>query len=332
MSIENIWNKLRNLNDYGMLDTLALLGGKLIWVDGANGYDDGYGTKDQPKKTLESAFAMARDGYHDVIVIKSSGGTAALSTVRLDAAFNWNKSCTHLVAQTPVGAIFSPRARLAPTATTTAFANFFTLSASGCLFRNIQFWHGFNTGVASAICMAVTGAYNRFDRCHIAGMADAASANSTSSASLKITSSENTFEDCVIGIDTIRRTAANGNLVFATGATGVGPGRNLFRRCIFPEWASTTTILQMLVAAGAPGAWTMERFNIFEDCLFWNFGGQAVKLATFGATTNGIAVFIRPSLIGIAGFATDATTYGQMLITGPTDGSTVSGVGYAPNA
>lgn len=333
MGIENIWGKLRTLNDDGFLSTLALLGGKLIWVDGVSGDDVNRASKDEPIKTMKQALALATAGANDVVVIKNQGATAALSTVRMDAALDWNKACTHIVAQSPTKAIFSPRARIAPTAATTAFANFFTLSAAGCLIDGIEFYHGFTTGAASMICMTVSGAYNRFNRCHLAGMADAASANSTSSASLKIVSSENTFEDCVIGIDTVQRTAANGNLVFAnSGLAAGGPGRNLFRRCVFPQWASTTTILQMKVAAGNGAAWTMDRFNVFEDCIFWNFGGQTVKLATFGATTNGIAVFIRSSLIGISGFATDSTTYNQMLITGPTDGTTTSGIGYAPNA
>ena len=329
--IQNIWGKLKTLNNDGMLDTLALLGGRLIWVDGATGDDNNPGYKDSPILTMKQALALATSGANDVVVIKNSGATAALSTVRMDAALDWNKPCTHIVAQSPTHSMFSPRARIVPTASTTAFASFFTLSASGCLIDGIQFWHGFTTGIASAICMNVTGAYNRFNRCHIAGMTDAASANSGTSASLKIVGSENLFEDCVIGTDTIQRTAANGNLIFASGVP-LGPGRNIFRRCIFPEWASTTTILQILIAAGSGSAWTLDRFTEFDNCTFWNFGGQSVKLATLGATTGGTLVFKNCALFGIAGYATNATTYGQMLITGPTDGSTVSGIGYAPNA
>jgi hypothetical protein len=336
MSIENIWNKLRELNSNGVLDTLALLGGKLIWVDGYNGDDANYGTKDSPIKTLDGsngALARATAGKHDVVVIKSSGATAALSTVRLDAALNWNKACTHIVAQSPTGAIFSPRARIANTAATTAFASFFTLSAAGCLIHGIEFWQGFTTGVAASICMNVTGAYNRFNRCHIAGMGDAASAQSSTSRSLKISSSENTFEDCVIGIDTIQRTVANANLEFAnSGLAAAGPGKNLFRRCIFPIWASTTTILAIIAAAGNGAAWTMDRFNILEDCLFMNYGGQSIKVATLGATTNGKLLFNRCMLAGLTGYGTDATTIAQEVITGPTDGSTTVGVGYAPSA
>lgn len=326
MSIENIWNKLRDLNDNGVLDTLMLLGGKLIWVDGANGNDANYGTKNSPVKTLEVAFAKATAGKHDVIVIKSSGGTIATSSVYVNAAFDWNKACTHLVAQSPVNPIFGPRARLCPTPTTTAFAAFFTVSVRNCLFHNISFVTEFDTGIDGSIPLTVTAPYNRFYRCQLAGMIDAASAAGSSSRCLKISgASENLFEECVIGVDTIPRSTANASIQFLSGS-----GRNIFKKCIFPIRATATSPLLVLTAASS----AMDRFNLFEDCVIWNHGTSTIAgLCTLAASSGGYLAFVRPSVFrSITGFGTDATSRGQIYITGPTDGSTVSGVGYNPNA
>lgn len=325
-SIANIWGKLRNLNDAGLLDTLLLLGGNLIWVDGASGDDLGYGTKDSPVKTLLEAYTRARDGKHDIIVIKNTGNSASECTVRVDAAFTWAKECVHLVSQTPVMTMFSPRARLAPSSGTTAFAAFFTLSGNNCLFHNIQFWGGFTVGVANSKALTITGQRNMFVGCHIAGLADAASAADAGSRCLLINGGgENLFLDCVIGVDTVTRSAANASIEFA-GATA----RNVFKRCIFPFFAGATSPL--LVKTAAAGA--MDRFQLFEECVMWNMGGSTIAgLCTLVAASGGYLIFVRPSVIrAITGFGTDAGSRTQTYITGPTDGNTVSGVGYNPNA
>src|SRR3990172_7359524 len=130
----------------------AALGlGRIFYLDPANGSDNNNGLTPQlAKATLDGAngaFAQCTAGKNDVIVQIGDGSTAA--TERLDAAFTWNKRATHYVGIASPS-IFSQRARIAPTGTTTAFANFFTISVDGCLFENIQWFHGFNTGVASA--------------------------------------------------------------------------------------------------------------------------------------------------------------------------------------
>lgn len=329
MSIDNIWNKLRDLNSDGVLDSLLYLGGKLIWVDGYNGNDTNDGTKNRPVKTIDGtkgAYARARDGKHDIIVIKSTGATAALSTVRLDAAYTQSKSNVHMVAQSPATPLFSPRARIAPTATTTAFANFFTLSGSGCYFHNIQFWHGFNTGTTSAIALTITGDRNHFNRCHIVGMGDAASGADAGSRCVKISDGdENFFENCVIGVDTVDRSAANASVEFASGAA-----RNVFKGCIFPIRATATSVLLVKVAAAAGS----DRFQLFDECVVWNHGTSTIAgLCTLAASMGGYLLFNKGTIVrSITGFGTDATSRGQIYITGPTDGSTVSGVGYNPNA
>jgi hypothetical protein len=321
---QNIWAKLRGLNDDGILDVLSLLGGKLIWVDGANGSDANYGTKDAPIKTLDGssgALARAVAGRNDVVVIKNSGGLVAESCVRVNAAFDWNKACTHIVAQSPVYSMWSPRASIRPDSATTAFANFFTVSARGCLFHNIAWVTEFTTGHASSIPLTITAPYNRFNRCHIAGMIDAVSAAGSGARCVKIGAGENLFEDCVIGVDTIDRSAANANIEFYNNCA-----RNHFRHCIFPIRATGTTPLMVKVT-------DIDRVQFFEDCTVWNFGTATIAgLCTIPAAIGGYLAFKNLMTIGaITGYGTDADSRGQIYITGPTDGSTHAGIGYNPS-
>lgn len=327
-TIQNIWGKLRGLNDDGVLDALMLLGGNLIWVDGANGDDANYGTKDQPIKSLDGtsgALARAVAGNNDIVVIKNSGGTIAQSCVRVNAAFDWNKACTHIVAQTPVFSPWSPRASIRPDLATTAFAAFFTVSARGCLFHNIGWVTEFTTGHASSIPLTVSAPYNRFNRCHIAGMVDAASGAGAGARCLKLTASENYFEHCIIGVDTIDRSAANANIEFASGA-----GRNFFERCIFPIRATDTTPLLVKTAAAS----AMDRFNVFNRPIIWNHGTATIAgLCTLAANAGGYLAFLEPKIMrGITGFGTDTASRAQIYIDGVASGSTTTGIGYNPNA
>lgn len=324
MGIENIWYKLRGLNDDGILDALRLLGGKLIWVDGANGDDANYGIKSQPIKTLDGtsgALARCTAGKNDIVVIMNSGGTIAQSCVRVNAAFDWNKACTHIVAQTPCNSPFSPRASIRPDLATTAFAAFFTASARGCLFHNIAWVTEFTTGHASSIPLTITAPYNAFNRCHIAGMVDAESGAGSGARCLKIGAGENWFEDCVIGVDTADRSAANANIEFYNNCA-----RNIFRHCIFPIRATQTTPLLVKVT-------DIDRVQLFEDCTVWNFGTATIAgLCTIPAAIGGYLAFKNMMTIGaITGYGTDASSRGQIYITGPTDGSTHAGIGYNPN-
>jgi hypothetical protein len=325
MPVKNIWGKLRNLQDSGLLDGALSAGGKLIYLDGALGSDSADGSFDHPVKTLTAAYALARDGKHDVIVIKNSGVSAALCTVRVDAAFVWSKNCLHLMSLSPTRPMFSQRARLAPTGATTAFANFISMSGSDCVWDGIQLWHGFDTGGANAIALTLTGSRNRFTRCHIAGMADTASAHDAGSRCVKFSGGgEHLFEECVIGVDTVDRDAANATIEFAGGTA-----RNVFNNCVFPIRATATSPLLVKAAAAAAS----DRFQLFKNCVITNHGASSLKLCTLAASIGGFIGFVDCRTLGVfGGYGTDATSLGQIYITGPTDGSTLAGKGYAPNA
>jgi hypothetical protein len=287
-----------------------------IFLDPLNGSDhnSGFGPHDA-KATLDGtqgAFSVATAGQGDVIYILSDGSTTA--TVRVDAAFTWNKKNTHLVGISS-GSRFSGRARIAPNGATTAFANFFTVSVDGCRFENVQWFHGFNTGVAAAICMTVTGNRNVFVNCHIAGMGDAVSAQSATSRSLKIsTGGENDFIDCVIGLDTVTRTAvANASVEFAAATP-----RNTFKGCVFPIY--TSSAVPVIIKGAASGC--MDRFQLFERCLFINGAGSGSTTLTgtvlLAASAGGILFLKDCDNVACGPWgSSDATTKAQIYVSGP---------------
>ena len=57
-----------------------------------------------------------------------------------------------------------------------------------------------------------SGGRNFYSNVNFGGMGDAASAADAGSRSIKITSGENTFDNCSFGLDTVARSAANANI------------------------------------------------------------------------------------------------------------------------
>lgn len=256
-----------------------------------------------PKATLQGAYnacsaLSTTTGQNDTVAILANGGTT--QTQRIDSAFTWAKGATHLVGIcSPV--LISQRARMAPSSTTTAFANFFTISASGCAFKNLAWFDGFTTGTTAQIAVTVTGSRNTFTRCQIAGMGDTESAADAGSRSLKIGSSgsgENVFEDCTIGVDTVTRSAANASVEFA-GATP----RNVFRRCLFPFMTDDAGAFGIL----GTGNGCVDRFNLFEDCSFINAikstsTGMTALLSFTTASPGGMVIFKDCAMVGVTKF------------------------------
>lgn len=327
MGIQNIWGQLRLLANQGVLSNLMAYGiGQRIFLDPANGNDnnDGLaptsqlGSNSGPVATLPAAFALCVAGKNDMIILMADGTTG--STARLSAAFNWNKAETHLIGYcSPV--IFGQRARIAPpTALVAAAGNtpFFTVSAAGCMFENIEWFAGFATGQAAQINMLLTGSRNWFKNCQIAGIADAASAADTGSRSLKISAcDENLFEDCVIGVDTVSRGVANSNVEFAASAA-----RNFFRRCTSVSWATNAGVLHLLALANG-----IDRFAYFENCKFINFATALTKLGAINAVQGGKFIFENPTLVNIPIFGDTANT----IVSAPAP-SAGAGIAVAPTA
>lgn len=294
--------------------------GNIIYLDPFTGSDLNQGTTPTTAfLTLPAAYAVGREGKNDVIALISNGLNT--SSARVNAAFTWSKNALHLIGVSS-GVSISPRARIAPTSGATAYANFFTVSGSGCLFAGIQWFHGFDTGTTSAICMTVTGGRNLFYRCHIAGMGDTASAQSSTSRSLKISGTgENQFVQCTIGLDTVTSNTTNAQIEFASGTP-----RNVFTDCIIPRMTSSAGTLFIVGAAAA----CMDRFQLFTRCLFINAIKSSSTAMTAGVTlaasTGGMILLKDSTIVGATDWGSDSTTFGQMYIDGGPPNTSTSGI------
>lgn len=248
-------------------DRLALLGGRWFFVDPSLGSDYNTGqSPDQAWASYEQAYAALRDGKNDVLVYIP--GTSGLT---LQAKAPWAKSYAHFVglgAPTMVGT----RSRIFQLSTLTAGSPLFTVSGDGCEFHNLYIFQGVNDAT-SLINVSVSGSRNYFNRVHFAGGGHTAQAID-GGASLHINGgSENLFEDCTIGVDTVAAASGMAGLVFA--ATG-GAARNVFRRSKFTMYAGAAGALfvRMLGNSG------IDRYQLFEDCKFINLG--TTMTAAFG--------------------------------------------------
>jgi len=314
--------------------------GNYYFVDPVNGADGNEGSADYPLATLYAAINRAVSGNNDVIVLMSNGaasGTARLSlalaqTINSSATsgtLNWNKDATHLIGMTAPTRI-GQRARIAPptgtyTAATFGSNTFINVTGAGCFFANIDIFVGFSTGSASMIGVIEAGGRNAYQNVNIQGLGDAASAGGSAARTLKITSQENTFTDCVLGLDTVARSAANATVEFASGTA-----RNSFIGCTFPFQTSAATPLGII----ASGASSIDRFQLFQQCTFIN-NVQSTSttmngLATLPASAGGLLLIKDSTMVGITEFGTDATTRGQIYIDGASVVAATSGIAVNP--
>lgn len=226
--------------------------GKTFYVNAVSGLgsDTNSGlTPSAALATLAAAYEKTRDGYNDVVVL--IGGATANA---LTASITWSNSYTHLIGlSAPID--IGQRCRVTGSATAD-LTTLITLSGSGCMFHNVQFYNGADANADSG-AVVVSGSRNHFENCFIVGMQHATPGARAGSYSLSVTGSENTFENCAVGTDTVIRAAANGELVL-TGS------KNTFRDCKFMSYAETAGKGLVKFVNSVAG------INFFEDCLFYN--------------------------------------------------------------
>ena len=323
---------------------LPLTIGDVYFVDYVNGSDGNSGAADAPIKTLYQAQNLMTAGQNDVAVLVGDGSTAA--TQRLSVAnaqtidptattgtLVWAKAACHIVgmaAPTQVG----QRARIAPptgtyTATTFNASTFVSVTAQGCIFSNISTFPGFSTGSATMVGWKDTGGRNCYNNCNLAGFADTASAQGTGARALLIsgTTGENTFNNCVIGLDTVTRTVANAALEFAAGTP-----RNIFNDCVFPLLTSSATTLSILIT----GASAIDRYQIFNRCQFINSmssGGtaQTAIVSMTSASPGGLLLMDRCTLIGNTSTNWgDTNALANMYVNGGSPTAATNGIALNP--
>ena len=267
-------------------------------------------------KTLKQALSLATANQNDTVYLMAEGNSAANTTDYQSSTLNWNKDGVHLIG-VQAGQRLSHRARVGLISTYDTASNLFTLSANGCLIQNIEFFAGV-AGTSPTGCMTVTGMRHHIKNCHIAGI-DNDNNDIASASSLYIwgNASENYFENCVIGCDTISRGSAASiyeiNMLSATGTTpGTGfgllkPARNIFKGCYIIGLAGSAS-QYFFLRVGSGGA---DRFVMFDDCVFINaataVGGGASMGYAFSVATdaNGLVILKGSTVVGADEIAND---------------------------
>ncbi len=291
--------------------------GNIFFVNPAIGNDNNPGTAGSPLATLATALYMATAGQNDIIYLCAHSNSASQTTDYQLATLNWNKDLVHLIGVNG-GPLLGQRSRISNESSAAALAPMFNLSANGCLIANIEFFQGTPASGTTSRCVDVTGQRNTFRNCQISGMGDLTGvADVSGSRSLKLSGSENLFQHCYIGLDTVIRATMIEEVEISAGA------RNVFEDCIFASYTSLSTYKAVAIATG------VDRFVRFSNCTFYTSENITSAVAPTGAigitTMNGQVQVINPAVFGYALLSTGGNAYVKVLSF--QNATTVQGIG-----
>ena len=264
--------------------------GNTFYVNETTGNDVFPGTLAQPFATITQALSQCVDNHGDTIYLMGS--------VHLTATLTWNKAGTNLIGE--LAPSNNGRSRISATGAT-AFSPLVNVTKGGCAFVGIGAFHGGFTGATgSQVCWNDAGGRNYYKYVQFLGGGDATTAALAGMRSLTITGvGENLFEDCTIGLDTVvRATNANASLEFLSGTV-----RNVFKKCIFESYCTAAGDTHVYVAANG-----MDRYAMFQACIFHNFGGTSLTAAMSNAGGSpGGDLVVSPDCISIGATAIAAS-------------------------
>ena len=282
--------------------------GNYFWVDETNGSDGNTGGPSDPFKTLTQALAGCTSGNSDVIFMVGS--------VHVTTTVAWNLNKTHLIGLSPPSQNSRARIAIADTTLTTLVSPLVNVTGAGCYFQNIEVFHGNAQATTGEVSWAEAGGQNYYKNCNFIQTGNTINCSLAASRALTIAKDENLFEDCTIGGDTsVRATNANATLEFLTGAA-----RTIFKRCVFQSWVTDASDVQVLIQAGG-----MDRYAIFEQCTFHNFGtAMTVAITNSGGSPGGNVVLNNCIVIGATAIATSGNVFVNQLSAG---GATTSYIG-----
>lgn len=272
-------------------------------------------------KTLSAALGKARDSKNDVIYMIASGNAAASTTDDQTASLAWNKDMVHLIGIN-AGAMFSNRSRIGTQ--TTGLTPLVNVTANGCLFQDIQAFHGVSGDQTGLVCWQDSGNRNVYRNVHFAGGGISTTADDAGMRSLKLAGGgERLFQKCVIGLDTIdRSTTANAELELA------GSVRDVFEDCILTTYGSGAHAMVLVTATG------LDRYALFRRCAFINpiqSGTTALTecfSVTAGTSPNGAVILHDPIAYGCGPWEADVET-GRVIVLGHTAPASTDGSGLA---
>jgi hypothetical protein len=291
------------------------LTGTYYFVNPATGSDayDGL-SPETPFQSLTAAYNSATAGNNDVIVLIGDGSTAG--TARLTSTLTWAKNATHLIGVT-APTMIAQRARISHLTTATTNFKLLSVTASGCIFSNFSLFQGIGQASTDEQLADISGDRNYFGNVQFGGIGAANGASRAGSYSVYVNGgSENTFDGCTFGLDTIARSAANASVKFAGQAQ-----RNVFQNCLFPMYATATS--PWFIDANSVSS--IDRFQLFKGCTFINTGtSTAAAVVSFNASQGGTIVLDNCTAAGASKWTASAT--GTVVVSGPVPNGATSGV------
>ncbi len=305
--------------------------GPAIYIKPGTGSDGASGKRpDRSLKTLSKAQTLIAADKNGVIYLVSEDNSASGTTARIsDSSFTFSKDGVKIQGINQNGMI-GQRSRISNTSGIGAITPLMTWSANNSSMANVHVLYS-EANASAKGCFDVTGDRNYFYRCHFAGIASATQ-DVADAYSLKVTGSENLFEECVIGIDTTDTgTGANYELTFTAAATAA---RNIFKNCIFLTYA--TAVGQAFVNFASTG---IERFVLFDNCTFINAGiaespGSELDTAFIVDANPGGSIILKDCCL-IGAVEWDTTDSGKVFVLGAnaipgSAGALTSGVAVEP--
>ena len=283
------------------MDTIALAGGKIFYVDPIAGADGNSGRDpDAALLTIQAAHDVTTTGKNDIIVL-----IAAATANPITATLAWDHTYTHMVgACAPL--LLGQRARVTATSAAAVYP-LVTISGRGCYFANIKFSNEYSTNTASAGCVKITAADCYFKNCTMDIISATLLARTDTYSLWLNAASECYFDTCTFGADTADAAGAGYNVLLDGGAS-----KAFFKDCLFLTRASSSTSRVMVkFDASAVG---MGIAAIFDGCSFVNTAtNHGVTMAdafscSGGYTYNVLVKGTGNQLLGITGWA-DTTTY-----------------------
>ena len=291
--------------------------GNYFWVDETNGSDGNTGGPTDAFGTLTQALAKCTAGNSDVVFMTGS--------VHVTATVAWSKNKTHLIGLSPPSQNSRARIAIANTASTTAVTPLVNVTASGCIFQNIECFNGVNANSAQ-VGWLEAGGQNYYQNCNFIGTGHLTAAAHAGNRALSLASDENLFKECTVGGDTILRATGNNATMdtLVNPTSGLGAARNIFRDCAFQAWTSNTADLHVLVAAG-----TIDRYLLFHRCTFLNAinstGATMAVAFTVNASAGGSVLLQECASVGSTVYATTGPIYVQGSVpTGNSSGLAVA--------
>lgn len=296
----------------GGMSSLPPFTGTVIYVNEDTGSDGNTGGMYDPLATLSQAHSLCTADNNDIVFVTG--------TIHTTATVTWSKNRTHLIGLAAPSQ--NNRARISQTGSS-VFTPLVSVTAEGCIFRDIATFHGF-ADASTQICWNAGGGRNSYQNVQFFGGGNATAAAQAGMRSLVVSGStgENKFTGCTIGLDTVvRATNANASLEF----TGASP-RNYFESCIFQ--ADVTAAGDTHVTIGAAG---IDRYVLFKECLFLNAvnGGPGATSMTaafsVNASAGGQVMLFNPASVGATKISAAGPVYIQASVpTGATSGLAVA--------